>query len=57
MRFASAPGAAPVFGTESLDLMLIALAIPATLGIFLGMRKDLAVFAAIVAGAAVVLVR
>lgn len=57
MKFASVPGAAPVFGTESLDLMRVALAVPATLGIFLGMGKDLAVFAAIVAGAAVVLVR
>jgi hypothetical protein len=33
----------------------MALAVPALLGIFVGLRKDTAVFAAVVVGAAVVL--
>jgi hypothetical protein len=57
MKFAPIPGSAPAFGLESIDLMLLALAVPAVLGLFVGLRKEQAVFAAVVVGAAVVLVR
>jgi hypothetical protein len=55
MKFVMVPGVAPVFGLEMVDLALLALAIPALLGIFIGLRKDTAMFAAVVVGAAVVL--
>ena len=55
MKFVMVPGVAPVFGLEMIDLALLALAIPALLGIFIGLRKDTAMFAAVVVGAAVVL--
>ena len=56
MKFAPVPGMTPAFGLESIDLMLLALAVPAALGLFIGMRKEQAVFTAVVVGAAVVLV-
>ncbi len=55
MKFTAIPGSAPVFGWETIDLALLALAVPALLGIFVGLRKDTAVFTAVVVGAAVVL--
>ena len=57
MKFTAVPGSAPVFGLEMIDLALLALAVPALLGIFVGLRKETAVFTAVVVGAAVVLVR
>ncbi len=55
MKFAAVPGSAPVFGLETIDLALLTLAVPALLGIFIGLRKETAVFTAVVVGAAVVL--
>ena len=55
MKFEAVPGSAPVFGLEVIDLALLALAVPAMLGIFVGLRKETAVFTAVVVGAAVVL--
>lgn len=55
MKFLMVPGEAPVFGWETIDLALLALAVPALLGIFLGLRKETAMFAAVVVGAVVVL--
>ncbi len=55
MKFTAIPGSAPVFGLEIVDLALLALAVPALLGIFVGLRKETAVFTAVVVGAAVVL--
>ncbi len=55
MKFTAVPGSAPVFGWEMIDLALLALAVPAMLGIFVGLRKETAVFTAVVVGAAVVL--
>jgi hypothetical protein len=55
MKFEMVPGHDPVFGFEAVDLAIMALAVPALLGIFVGLRKDTAVFAAVVVGAAVVL--
>jgi hypothetical protein len=55
MKFEAVPGSTPVFGWETIDLALLALAAPAMLGIFLGLRKETAVFAAVVVGAVVVL--
>jgi hypothetical protein len=55
MKFTAVPGSAPVFGLEIIDLALLALAVPALLGIFIGLRKETAVFTALVVGAAVVL--
>lgn len=55
MKFTAVPGSAPVFGWETIDLALLALAVPAMLGIFVGLRKETAVFTAVVVGAAVVL--
>ena len=55
MKFVMVPGVALVFGLEMIDLALLALAILALLGIFIGLRKDTAMFAAVVVGAAVVL--
>lgn len=55
MKFETVPGAAPVFGLELIDLTILALAVPALLGIFVGLRKETAVFTAVVVGAAVVL--
>lgn len=55
MKFVMVPGEAPVFGLEMIDLALLALAVPALLGIFLGLRKETAMFAAVVVGAVVVL--
>ncbi len=57
MKFAVVPGSAPVFGLELIDLALLTLAVPALLGIFIGLRKETAVFTAVVVGAAVVLTR
>ena len=57
MKFAVVPGSAPVFGLETIDLALLTLAVPALLGIFIGLRKETAVFTAVVVGAVVVLVR
>ena len=57
MKFETVPGSAPVFGLETIDLALLALAVPATLGIFVGIRKETAVFTAVVVGAVVVLAR
>ena len=57
MKFAMAPGAAPVFGSEMVDLTLLALAVPAALALLLGLRKDVALFTAMVVGAAVILVQ
>jgi len=57
MKFEAAPGSAPVFGMEAIDLALMTLAVPALLAIFVGLRKDTAVFTAVVIGAVVVLVR
>ncbi len=57
MKFTAVPGSAPVFGLETIDLALLTLAVPALLGIFIGLRKETAVFTAVVVGAAVVLVR
>ena len=57
MKFIAVPEAASVFGLEMIDLALLALAVPALLGIFVGLRKETAVFTAVVVGAAVVLVR
>ncbi len=56
MKFAVVPGSAPVFGLETIDLALLTLAVPALLGIFIGLRKETAVFTAVVVGAAVVLI-
>ena len=56
MKFAAVPGSAPVFGLETIDLALLTLAVPALLGIFIGLRKETAVFTAVVFGAVVVLV-
>jgi hypothetical protein len=56
MVFKKVPDSVPVFGWETLDLAVLALAVPATLALLLGLRKDTAVFAAVVVGAAVVLV-
>lgn len=50
MKFETVPGAAPVFGLEMIDLALVALAVPALLGLFIGMRKETAVFTAVVVG-------
>jgi len=55
MKFVMVPGTAPVFGLETIDLALLALAVPALLGIFVGLRKETAMFAAVVVGAVVVL--
>ncbi len=55
MKFTAVPGSAPVFGLEIIDLALLALAVPALLGIFIGLRKETAVFTALVVGAAGVL--
>jgi len=55
MKFEMVPGSAPVFGLETIDLAILALAVPALLGIFVGLRKETAVFAAVVVGAVVVL--
>jgi hypothetical protein len=55
MKFVMVPGVAPVFGLEMIDMALLALAVPALLGIFLGLRKETAMFAAVIVGAAVVL--
>jgi hypothetical protein len=55
MKFEMVPGTAPVFGWETVDLTLLALAVPATLALFIGLRKDTALFTAVVIGAAVVL--
>ena len=55
MKFEAVPGSAPVFGLEIVDLAVLALAVPALLGIFVGLRKETAVFAAVVVGAVVVL--
>ena len=55
MKFTAAPGPTPVFGWETIDLAIMALAVPAMLGIFIGLRKETAVFTAVVVGAAVVL--
>ncbi len=57
MKFTAVPGSAPVFGLEIIDLALLTLAVPALLGIFIGLRKETAVFTAVVVGAVVVLVR
>jgi hypothetical protein len=57
MKFETVPGSAPVFGLEMIDLALVALAIPALMGIFISIRKETAVFTAVVVGAAVVLTR
>ncbi len=57
MKFTAVPGSAPVFGWETIDLAIMALAVPAMLGIFIGLRKETAVFTAVVVGAAVVLTR
>jgi len=57
MKFTAVPGSAPVFGWETIDLAVLALAVPALLGIFVGLRKETAVFTAVVVGAAVVLAR
>ena len=57
MKFTAVPGSAPVFGWEMIDLALLALAVPALLGIFIGLRKEMAVFTAVVVGAVMVLVR
>ena len=57
MKFTAVPWSAPVFGLETIDLALLTLAVPALLGIFLGLRKETAVFTAVVVGAAVVLAR
>lgn len=56
MKFAPVPGMTPAFGLESIDLTLLALAVPAALGLFIGLRKEQAVFAAVIVGAAFVLV-
>jgi hypothetical protein len=55
MKFEAVPGSAPVFGLEIVDLAVLSLAVPALLGIFVGLRKETAVFAAVVVGAVVVL--
>lgn len=55
MKFTAVPGSAPVFGLEMIDLALLVFAVPAMLGIFVGLRKETAVFAAVVVGAVVVL--
>ena len=55
MKFEMVPGQAPVFGFEAIDMAIMALAVPALLGIFVGIRKETAVFAAVVVGAVVVL--
>ena len=55
MNFTAVPGSALVFGLEMIDLALLALAVPALLGILIGLRTETAVFTAVVAGAAVVL--
>jgi hypothetical protein len=55
MKFVTVPGSAPVFGFEMIDLAIMALAVPATLGIFVGLRKETAVFTAVLVGAFVVL--
>jgi hypothetical protein len=55
MKFTAVLGSAPVFGWETIDLALLALAVPALLGIFVGLRKETAVFTAVVVGAVVVL--
>ena len=57
MKFTAVPGSAQVFGWEMIDLAVLALAVPALLGIFVGPRKETAVFTAVVVGAAVVLTR
>ena len=44
MKFETVPGATPVFGLEIVDLALVALAVPALLGIFIGLRRETAVF-------------
>ena len=55
MKFTAVPGSAPVFGLEMIDLALLVFAVPAMLGIFVGLRKETVVFTAVVVGAAVVL--
>ena len=57
MKFEMVPGSAPAFAFESVDLVLLGLAVPAMLGLFIGMRKEQAVFAAVIFGAGIVLVR
>lgn len=57
MKMIAVPGDAPVFGSEAIDLTLLALAVPATLLLLLGFRGDIAVSAAILVGAAAILVR
>jgi len=57
MKFTAVPGSTPVFGLETIDLALLTLAVPALLAMFIGLRKDTAVFTAVVLGAVVVLVR
>ncbi len=55
VEFTAFPGPAPVFGWGTIDLAVLALAVPALLGIFVGLRKDTSVFTTVVVGAAVVL--
>lgn len=55
MKFTVVPGAMPAFGSESIDLTILLLAVPAMLALFLGMRKDVALSIALVFGAFVVL--
>jgi hypothetical protein len=48
MNFTAVPGSAPVFGWEMIDLALLVLAVPAMLGIFVGLREETVVFTAVV---------
>ncbi len=57
MKFEAVPGPTPAFGLEEIDLALVALAVPAMFGLFVGLRKETAVFSAVVVGVAVVLTR
>ncbi len=55
MKFTAVPGFTPMSGLETIELALLTLAVSALLGLFVGLRKETAVFTAVVVGAAVVL--
>lgn len=57
MKDAVFHGPTPVFGSEMTDLTILALAVPALICLFAGLRSDTAIFTAVVSGAAVVLLQ
>lgn len=55
MKFVAVPGILPALGPEAIDTLLLALAVPAVMGLALSLRRDQAIFAVILAGVAAVL--